>query len=151
MSKLKIKTWERASNMLKLETNIEGKHAQFGVIRDQIKESGFTLGSYWDYDKGFFDNILSKDDAESIYLRMPFKVIDGQLDSYNAHISFETPYVIKHIVHLGLEHDGSSLADATGLSQFQTPIDKDGPIEDQVRWIRAGEEVVVNKVLPYLN
>ena len=54
-----------------------------------------------------------------------------------------TSYVIKHVVHVGLDRDESSLLDATGFSQFQQPIDKDGEIIDKNRWIHAGEDAVV--------
>ncbi|MCP1143351.1 YugN family protein [Lysinibacillus endophyticus] len=137
--------------MLQLESNIEGKYTEFGKIQNAIKDAGFTLGGYWDYDRGIFDAILSKDQGETIYLRLPFIVTQGMLDSPNAYIRFETPYVIKHIANLGLEHDGSSMMDATGFSQFQEPIDKDGSIEDKNKWISVGEQVIEEKVLPYLN
>ena len=137
--------------MLKLETNIEGKQAQFGFLQNEIKKYGFCLGGYWEYDRGFFDTILSKEDCETIYLRLPFVVTDGMLDSAKAQISFQTPYVIKHVLNCGLDFDESSLLDATGFSQFQNPIDTDGEIINKNRWVHAGEQVVISKVIPYLN
>ncbi|MFC7687953.1 YugN family protein [Ureibacillus sp. GCM10028918] len=136
--------------MLQFESELEGKHAQFGYLRDKLKNYGFCLGGYWDYDRGFFDAILSKQDGETIYLRLPFVVISGELDSDHAHIQFKTPYVIKHIVNYGLDFDDGSLLDATGFSQFQTPVDKDGTIQNKHKWVQAGEQVV-GKVLQYLN
>ncbi len=136
--------------MLTLQTELEGKHAQFGFLRENLKHHGFTLGSYWEYDRGFFDAVLTKEEGETIYLRLPFKVTTGMLDSDNAYVKFLKPYVIKHVVHLGLEHDGSSLLDSTGISQFQTPIDKDAEIQHRNKWVAAGEEVV-EKVVQYLN
>jgi len=41
----------------------------------------------------------------------------------------------------GVDYDEGSLLDATGVSQFQTPLDKDGYIHDKSRWIQAGEHV----------
>lgn len=136
--------------MLKLQTELDGKHAKFGFLRDKLKPHGFCLGSYWEYDRGFFDTILVKKDCDTIYLRLPFEVMSGELDSYNAEIKFQTPYVIKHVTHCGLDFDENSLLDATGFSQFQSPIDKDGKIVNKNRWVHAGEEVV-GKVLNYLN
>ena len=52
--------------------------------------------------------------------------------------------MIKHVVHVGLDSDESSLLDATGFSQFQQPIDTDGEIIDKNRWIHAGEVAVKN-------
>ncbi|HWK23436.1 MAG TPA: YugN family protein [Ureibacillus sp.] len=136
--------------MLQFESELEGKHAQFGYLRDKISKYGFCLGGYWEYDRGFFDTILSKQNGETIYLRLPFIVISGMLDSDSAHIQFKTPYVIKHIVNYGLDFDDSSLLDATGFSQFQTPVDTDGKIQNKNKWVHAGEEVV-DQVLQYVN
>lgn len=146
----KINWREEIEIMLEFESEIKGKHAQFGYLRDKIKRYGFCLGGYWDYNRGFFDTILSKQNGETIYLRLPFVVIDGILDSSNAHIQFQTPYVIKHIVNYGLDFDDSSLLDAAGMSQFQKPIAKDADIQNKNKWVHAGEQVV-GKVLNYLN
>ncbi|MEK9196760.1 YugN family protein [Ureibacillus sp. 179-F W5.1 NHS] len=136
--------------MLKFESELEGKQVEFGSLRDNIKRYGFCLGSYWDYDQGFFDTILYKKDEETIYLRLPFVVTSGMLDSSKARIQFQTPYVIKHVVNLGLDFDESSLLEATGFSQFQDPVDKDAEIQHKHKWVEAGEQVV-NKVLQYIN
>ncbi len=130
--------------MLKLHTELEGQTASFGIVSDCIRELGFHLGGNWDYHKGCFDHILCNEGGEAIYIRIPFFVMEGELDHYEATIKFGTPYVIKHVVHVGLDHDGSSLLDATGFSQFQQPIDKDGKIIDKNRWIHAGEVEVEN-------
>ncbi|CAM3097485.1 YugN family protein [Filibacter tadaridae] len=135
--------------MLKLETELEGHHASFGVVSDCISDLGYHLGGNWDYHKGCFDHTLCRENGETIYVRIPFQVTDGELDEYNASIKFETPYVIKHVVHVGLDSDDSSLLNATGFSQFQQPIDKDGQIKNKNRWIHAGE-VAVNELLECL-
>lgn len=136
--------------MLKFESELEGKQVEFGSLRDKIKRYGFCLGSYWDYDRGFFDTILYKKNEETIYLRLPFVVTSGMLDSSKAQIQFQTPYVIKHVVNLGLDFDESSLLEATGFSQFQDPVDKDAEIQNKHKWVIAGEQVV-DKVLQYIN
>lgn len=136
--------------MLQFESELVGKHAEYGFLRDKLKNYGFTLGGYWEYDRGFFDTILSKQDGETIYLRLPFVVINGKLDADDAAIQFQKPYVIKHVVNLGLDFDDGSLLEPTGFSQFQTPVDKDGSIQQKHKWVQAGEQVV-GKVLQYVN
>lgn len=128
--------------MLKLQTGLEGKTASFGVVSDCIRELGYHIGGNWDYDRGCFDHILCQEGGETIYIRIPFIVTEGELDDYEASIKFGTPYIIKHVVHIGLDRSGDSLLDATGFSQFQQPIDKDGKIIDKNRWIHAGEVAV---------
>ncbi|QUW22935.1 hypothetical protein JSQ81_04990 [Sporosarcina sp. Marseille-Q4063] len=135
--------------MLKLQTELEGKRATFGVVSDCIRDLGYHVGGNWDYDKGFFDHILCREGGETIYIRIPFFVTDGVLDEYDASIEFGTSFVIKHVVNVGLDSDDSSLLDATGFSQFQQPLDTDGKIIDKNRWIHAGE-VAVQKLLDCL-
>ena len=106
--------------MLKLQTELEGQNASFGVVSDCIRDLGYNMGGNWDYHKGCFDHILCQEGGETIYIRIPFFVTEGELDQYDASIKFGTPYVIKHVVHVGLDRDGSSLLDATGFSQFQS-------------------------------
>lgn len=128
--------------MLFLETDMEGKQLYYGEAKRTLKKWGFCLGGGWEYDKGFFDGIMNREHGETIYLRMPFHVIKGQLDQDNALIEFEQPFVIKHVVHLGLEKDGSTLLTTTGLAQFQKPLDSDGNIKDKSKWVEFGEEAI---------
>lgn len=128
--------------MLELETTLEGQTSYYGIVRDCIQDLGYHLGGNWDYESGCFDHVLCREEGETIYVRIPFLVTDGELDDYDASISFEKPYIIKHVVNLGLDREGDSLIDATGFSQFQTPLDKDGKITDKSRWMHAGEVAV---------
>lgn len=129
--------------MIEFDSAIEGKKAYFGFIRDQFEEFGCSFCSNFEYHEGKFDSILSRRNGETIYLRMPFYVIDGELDHSSAYIQFGKPFVIKHVVNLGLDYDGHSLVTATsGLSQFQDPLDQDGYIRDKSRWVKAGEEKI---------
>ncbi|MFF5994937.1 MULTISPECIES: YugN family protein [unclassified Lysinibacillus] len=138
--------------MLRVQSDIIGKYAHFGQLRERIEKHGFSIGGNWDYDKGSFDTTLhcNQEEGETIYLRMPFEVTEGELDGYNTVIRFQEPYVIKHVVHVGLDYDGSSLMDTTGFSQFQSPIDKDAPIIDKSKWVHMSEELVSQEVLPYI-
>ena len=132
--------------MIKLETDLEGQQASFGVVSDCIRDIGYHLGGNWDYDNGCFDYTLCREGGESIYVRIPFRVTKGELDQYEAEIEFDRPYIIKHVVHIGLDSDEGSLLNAGGFNQFQEPIDKDGKITNKNRWIHAGE-VAVNELL----
>ena len=128
--------------MLHLETDIEGKQTYFGMAQKELKRQGLALGGNWEYDSGFFDGILHRDKGETIYIRLPFQVIEGELDHSDAFIEFLKPFVIKHVVHVGLDKDENSLLSATGFNQFQKPLDKDGHIHDKNEWQEFGEEIV---------
>lgn len=128
--------------MLKLDTEIEGKRAYFGDVYKIFRSNGYTLCGNWEYDRGKFDMVLCREGGETIYVRVPFSVLEGELDSPRAFLEFRTPYVIKHVVNTGLDWDENSLLSTTGFNQFQKPLDKDGNITDKSRWEAAGEEVV---------
>lgn len=132
--------------MLKLTTDMEGKRANFGEARRIFKDHGFMFCSNWDYHKGKFDLILHRDGGETIYIRVPFSVIKGELDHSRADIQFRQPYLIKHVVNIGLDYDENSFLSVTGLNQFQKPLDPDGHINDKSRWRQIGEHLV-NDVL----
>ena len=114
--------------MLKLQTDIEGKKAYFGDVHKVFRDNGFTFCSNFEYDHGKFDMNLCREGGETIYVRIPFDVLQGELDRPSAYIQFGQPYVIKHIVNIGLDWDENSLLTATGFNQFQAPVDKDGKI-----------------------
>lgn len=135
--------------MLQFDSKIVGKEIGYGYLRDHIIHRSFTIGGNWEYHKGSFDAVLWRGGGETIYLRVPFIVTAGELDNEDAQIRFQKPFVIKHVANVGLDYDEGSLLDATGASQFQTPLDKDGHIHDKSRWIQAGEQVVEEKVLPF--
>ncbi|TQR21414.1 YugN family protein [Psychrobacillus vulpis] len=128
--------------MLQLQTDLEGKMAYFGDLKNRIKSLGYSIGGNWDYHKGSFDSVLWRKEGETIYLRLPFEVLEGDLDHHEAYIKFQTPYVIKHVVNVGLDKDENSLLSTSGFNQFQDPIDKDGQIVDKSRWELAGEKAV---------
>ncbi|WHY75279.1 YugN family protein [Neobacillus sp. WH10] len=129
--------------MIQLQTEIEGKRAYFGAVRDIFHSHGCSFCSNFDYDQGKFDALLWRDGGESIYLRVPIYVLDGALDHTSALVEFGTPFVIKHVVNIGLDHDENSfITGTTGLDQFQTPLDNDDYIYDKSRWTKAGEEAI---------
>ncbi|MBP2078255.1 YugN family protein [Oceanobacillus polygoni] len=128
--------------MLKLQTEMEGIKAYFGDVHKVFKANGFTFCSNFDYDHGKFDMALCREEGETIYVRIPFNVLQGELDRPSAYIQFGQPYVIKHVVNTGLDWNQNSLLTTMGFNQFQDPVDKDGNIIDKSRWEEAGEQQV---------
>ncbi|MUK89260.1 hypothetical protein GMD78_12840 [Ornithinibacillus sp. L9] len=128
--------------MLELETEIEGRTAHFGEMMSIARHNGFGLCGSWEYDGGFFDSIIWREGGETIYVRIPFHVLKGQLDRPDALLEFKRPFVIKHVVHIGLDQGENSLLAATGINQFQEPLDKDGQIQHKSKWEEVGEQAV---------
>ncbi len=128
--------------MIYLESDIEGKQVTFGYAEKNLKKLGFNMGGNWEYDSGIFDGVMHREDGETIYIRIPFQVLEGELDRQDAWIEFEKPFIIKHVVNVGLDKDSNSLLTATGFNQFQQPLDKDGHIRDKSKWVEFGEEAI---------
>jgi hypothetical protein len=103
--------------------------------RNDLSEHGFGLGGNWEYDHGSFDCAL--DEANKVWLRLPFDVTIGNLDSEkqenDAKIQFGQPYVLKHVYNEGLDQEAQPRAIGALMDQFSDPVDPDDEIES--RWI----------------
>jgi hypothetical protein len=125
-------------------TFIEGKKAYFGEIRDDFEARGFVINGNWEYHKAFFDNILHQHEGETIYLRLPVYTIHGKLDRDDAFLQFGEPFLLKHLVHIGIAPDDTdfSVLNVIGLAQFQKPLDPDDKIEHVDKWRHIGRSTV---------
>ncbi|WP_217587188.1 YugN family protein [Lentibacillus saliphilus] len=128
--------------MLQLNTELEGKQTFFGPAFNLLKANGYALCSSWQYDRAYFDGTLWRQGSETLYIRLPFHVVSGMLEDGDALIEFQTPYMIKHVVNIGLDRDGHELLTAGGLSQFQEPLDTDGQITQKNKWLHEGEQAI---------
>lgn len=130
--------------MLEFTSRIEGKQAYYGDIRDSFEREGFHLCGNWEYYSAFFDSILSENDGETIYVRLPVYVKRGKLDHADAFLTFGRPFLIKHINHVGFVETDSdfSILDITGLRQFREPKETDAHIEQERKWKEIGEKAV---------
>ena len=128
--------------MIHLESDLEGKEMTFGQAKELMYQFNFHLGGSWDYDRGVFDGVLHKESGDTIYLRLPFTVLSGELDHRNAEIQFSKAYIVKHVVNLGIDKSDQALLTSVGLSQFQKPLDQDGYIHDKSKWAEFGEDVI---------
>lgn len=117
---------------------------------NDLSEHGFGLGGNWEYDHGSFDCAL--DEANKVWLRLPFDVTIGNLDSEkqenNAKIQFGQPYVLKHIYNEGLDQEAQPRAIGGLMDQFSDPIDPDDEIESH--WIDKAKQKLntVEKIYP---
>src|SRR5690625_4018524 len=128
--------------MIHLETDIEGEQMTFGYAQKTLEEIGYTMGVSCEYDSVFVNGVLHRKGGETMYVRLPFQELEGELDRQDAWIEFQKPFVIRHVVNVGLDKVSNSLIAATGFSQFQEPLDKDGYIRDKSKWQEFGEEAI---------
>ena len=136
--------------MISIQSEIEGKEARYGDIKEPFSQEGFVLGGSWDFDGGYLDCELDKEEGETVYLRIPVKVVQGQLDEADARLRFLQPFLVRHVVNLGIsdgESEGGPLESA--FVQFQTPLETDGEIHHQDLRIDKGKKAI-QRIFPYV-
>ncbi|WP_028562011.1 YugN family protein [Paenibacillus pinihumi] len=126
--------------MIPLSSKLESREQEFVEIMKMLEEHQFSLGGNWDYHQGSFDRYL--DEAHKVWLRIPFDVINGNLDDQteenDAKIRLGQPYVLKHVYNEGLDPEAQVQTLGALVNQFQTPVDPDAPIEQH--WLDEAKD-----------
>ncbi|GAA3402373.1 YugN family protein [Paenibacillus hodogayensis] len=129
--------------MKPIHSPLENRIDRFDRVYDHVKQHQFTLGGNWEYDHGYFDCAL--DEAHKVWLRLPFEVTMGHLESYESaspgtQILLGTPFVLKHVYNEGLDEEASARTLGALFDQFQDPVDKDAPLEEH--WVKQASELL---------
>lgn len=128
--------------MLPLKSALENQVERFDRVREVLTGCNFTVGGNWDYDHGYFDRSL--DDADKVWLRLPFRVVDGNLDPdvdlSDATVELGSPFVLRHLYNEGVDKQADSGAFSGLVNQFQEPIDEDATLEKE--WIDKAHSVL---------
>ncbi|MFC5402797.1 YugN family protein [Cohnella soli] len=122
-----------------LSSSLTTRFGDYLESKEALEERGFTLGGNWNYDNGSFDCAL--DDANKVWLRLPFEVTAGRLDSEapssGTRIQFGNPYVLKHLYNEELDPEMHTRSMGALLDQFSDPIDPDAEIESH--WLKKAQ------------
>ncbi|MCQ6558657.1 YugN family protein [Paenibacillus mendelii] len=128
--------------MIPLSSKLEATEQEFVEMRTKLENYQFSLGGSWEYDHGSFDRAL--DEANKVWLRLPFDVINGNLDAEtednDAKIRFGQPFVLKHVYNEGLSSEAQPRTVGSLIDQFQTPTDPDAEIE--AHWVDKAKHVL---------
>ncbi len=128
--------------MISLPSALENREDSFDRIREVLEQHRFSLGGNWDYDHGCFDRSL--DEAQKVWLRIPFRVTEGHADSEtkfsDAVIQIGTPFVLKHVYNEKLDPEAPVQVTGGLFNQFQEPADKDADVEDV--WVDKASELL---------
>jgi hypothetical protein len=139
--------------MRELDSTIEGATGRYKEMRKFFHQRDFDIGGSWEYSKGFFDCKLDKDDeknGEYVYLRIPAYAKEGQIDQKNAIIELGKPFVLVHRFESNNDLSATSNTVMGSLiNQFQSPVEKDAPVDDI--WTLRGEKKlrVIEKDFPF--
>lgn len=144
--------------MIPVPSEIEGREAIFGKIQEPFQQAGFILGGNWEYDSGYFDAALERDGGETIYLRLPVKVLSGALDDGEARLKFLQPLLLRHVANTGLMEEDNSLpvvdqmmpTTSSLVNQFQKPLKTDGEIHDEQKRLQKAQ-TAISKIMPYVH
>jgi hypothetical protein len=128
--------------MIQLSSVLENSEDGFGEVNGYLGQFGFTLGGNWDYEHGYFDRNL--DEAHKVWLRIPFKVIQGALDGDNvatdAVVKMGKPFILKHMYNEGLDKEATPKVYGSLFDQFQEPVDKDADVEN--KWVHEAANLL---------
>jgi hypothetical protein len=138
--------------MLSITSEITGKKSYYGYFKPIFEKNDIHMCGNWEYYEAYFDSTLYQKDGVSIYLRIPAEVVEGKLDDCDACVQFGEPFMIKHVMYMGLMKDDMdfSALDVIGLNQFQKPVDPDDHIEQQAKWRQVGERKI-DSILKYIH
>jgi hypothetical protein len=126
--------------MYAIPSSLTSQVQEYVIVKNALSEHGFALGGNWSYDHGSFDCAL--DEANKVWLRLPFDVTIGNLDSESQEndtkIRFGQPFVLKHVYNEGLDREAQPRALGAMMDQFSDPVDPDDEIESH--WIDRAKE-----------
>jgi YugN-like family len=125
--------------MIPIKSNVEGKDFSLKELEDALKPLGYTIGGGWDYDQGFFDYKID-DNGTYHFLRVPFNAIDGEIDGGNPRVRLGTPFLLGHQYEDDIDEEGNIGNLSASVNQFQSPEDKDAPIDSE--YLQLGSDLV---------
>ncbi|TDQ40396.1 YugN family protein [Aureibacillus halotolerans] len=118
--------------MEQLSSALDGLQMKLSQLAERLEASGFTLGSNWEYDHGYYDYNLPAD-GTYYFLRIPVKTTGiGEIDDPDALVSVGTPLVLGHQYQRSLDDHANIGNLSASFNQFQEPEDKDTTIPDDI-------------------
>lgn len=125
--------------MIKLSSQLEGKTFALYELETVMKPMGYDISGNWDYDHGYFDYKI--DDADGYqFLRVPFRAVEGQLDSNGAVVQLQRPFLLSHQYQDEVDDEGIIGNISASFNQFQEPKNPDA--EFPQNYVGLGKSLV---------
>lgn len=122
-----------------MSSKLEGKTFGLFDLETKLKPVGYMIGGGWDYDHGTFDYKIDDKDGYQ-FLRVPFKAVDGSLDTDGVRVKIMTPYLLSHKYEDGIDHEGNIGNLSASFNQFAEPEDPDAEFPQE--YISFGKSLV---------
>lgn len=133
--------------MKPLKSRLENEWIALNEAEEMLKSLGFTYGGGWEYDHGYFDYKLD-DEVGYTFLRLPFHVVDGELEQKNTVVQFDQPFLLAHKYQVGLDDNAGAGNLSGSFNQFSEPQDPDASIDH--KWVKIAKGLLLeaeNKLL----
>ncbi|MDQ0206559.1 YugN family protein [Alkalicoccobacillus murimartini] len=120
--------------MIPLQSTISGETFKFDSLEDHLKSLGYTIGSNWEYDHGFFDYLIDQASGYTV-LRLPFHTKYGELGQKGTTVTLDTPFLLAHKYQEDLDDYTSSgsvpVQVSSVVNQFSEPTEKDAKVNEK--------------------
>ncbi|OLO28629.1 hypothetical protein BTR23_17065 [Alkalihalophilus pseudofirmus] len=124
--------------MIELNSAIENKQFKLQHLEEKLKPLGYIIGGNWDYDHGYFDYKIDADEDKYLYLRVPFKAVDGEIDQKGVKVELGKPFLLNHDYKDDL--DDNVMEYNSLMNQFAEPEQKDAPFPKEM--VATGQSLI---------
>ncbi|MFC4404810.1 YugN family protein [Gracilibacillus xinjiangensis] len=125
--------------MYEIESPIRNRMLVYQQLKEVLEHAGYSLGGAWEYDHGYFDYKLAKDDGYH-FLRIPFHTVNGQIEDKDVLVRLDQPYILTHKYQNNVDERAESSVIQAAFNQFQTPVEKDADIPS--KYIEKGKQLL---------
>ncbi|WP_186576429.1 YugN-like family protein [Aquibacillus kalidii] len=125
--------------MIPISSSLENKVFPLYELEKQLKPLGYVVGGSWDYDEGAMDYKMADEDGYQ-FLRIPFKVEEGMLDSPGAIVRLGAPFILTHKYQDDVEAHADNGVLQGSVNQFQSPIDPDSDVP--TKYVEKGKRLI---------
>ncbi|MDQ0219608.1 hypothetical protein ELQ35_18940 [Peribacillus cavernae] len=125
--------------MIELSSRLEGKTFVLYELESEMKPLGYDISGNWEYDHGYFDYKIDDSDGYQ-FLRIPFRAVDGQLDSNGTTVELQKPFLLSHQYQDAIDDEGNIGNISAAFNQFQEPKNPDAEFPEN--YIGLGKSLV---------
>ncbi|WP_409290043.1 YugN-like family protein [Peribacillus sp. SCS-37] len=125
--------------MIEIPSQLEGHTFSLYDLEQTLKPRGYSISGSWDYDHAYFDYKIDSRNGYQ-FLRVPFRAVEGGLDTRGAAVMLGRPFLLSHQYKKGPDDHAGIGNFSASFNQFQEPAEKDAEFPD--RYVELGKSLV---------